>query len=106
MMMMERRISMVVIMAVILMAAMTVKSDDTVPIPPVKADVEKWFNQNVGPLQQRIATLDKELLAAEQGPHRIIKVSQDGKGDFKTINQAIGSILPGNSKRVIVHIGP
>lgn len=93
----------VAVMAVVV-AATAVFSDDKVPIPGEKAQLGKWFEDNVKPLAERKEGLDKELLAAEEGPPKILKVSQDGKGEFKTITEAINSIPSGNTKRVIVHI--
>jgi len=81
-----------------------VLSDDNTPIPANRAQLDSWFNTNVGPLAQRKATLDPALVTAEAGA-KVIKVMQDGKGDFKTITDAINSIPIGNTKRVIVKIG-
>ncbi|KAJ7961953.1 Pectinesterase [Quillaja saponaria] len=78
-------------------------SDDTTPISADKSQVTTWFNNNLkGNLQAR---LDPYLAAAEEGPMKIIKVSKDGKGDFKSITDAIKSVPSGNTKRVIVQIG-
>lgn len=84
--------------------AKVAQSDDTVPIPADKAQVETWFNTNVGPLDQRKSTLDPGLVAAEGGA-KVVKVMQDGSGEFKTITDAINSIPTGNTMRVIVYIG-
>jgi pectinesterase len=79
-------------------------SDDTIPVPANRAQVDSWFNTNVGPLEQRKSTLDPALVTAEAGA-KVIKVMQDGSGDFKTITAAINSIPTGNTVRVIVNIG-
>ncbi|RHN74843.1 putative pectinesterase [Medicago truncatula] len=89
---------------VALFTANVVLSDDLTPIPANRAQLDAWFNTNVGPLAQRKATLDPSLVAAEAAP-KVITVMQDGKGDFKTITDAINSIPTGNNKRVIVKIG-
>ncbi|XP_027361828.1 pectinesterase 2-like [Abrus precatorius] len=81
-----------------------VLSDDTVPIPAEKAQLNTWFTNNVKPLKERKATLDPALLTAEEGS-KVVKVMQDGSGDFKTITDAINSIPNENTKRVIVYIG-
>jgi pectinesterase len=81
-----------------------VLSDDTTPIPADRTKLDSWFNTNVGPLEQRKATLDPALVTAEAGA-KVIKVMQGGGGDFKTITDAINSIPIGNTKRVIVKIG-
>jgi pectinesterase len=88
-----------------LFIANVVLSDDTIPIPADREQIETWFNTNVGPLEQRKDTLDPELVTAEADA-KVIKVMQDGSGDFKTITDAINSIPNGNTKRVIIHIGP
>ncbi|KAG2377147.1 pectinesterase 50 [Vigna angularis] len=74
-------------------------------MPADKTQLGQWFSNNVKSLESRKSTLDKELVAAEEGK-TIIKVSQDGKGQFKTITDALKSIPSGNKKRVILHIGP
>ncbi|KAJ1386672.1 Pectinesterase, catalytic [Sesbania bispinosa] len=81
-----------------------VLSDDTVSIPADKLQLSAWFNNNVAPLAQRKSSLDPALVAAEEGA-KVVKVMQDGSGDFKTITEAINSIPNGNNKRVIVYIG-
>ncbi|XP_057428514.1 pectinesterase 1-like [Lotus japonicus] len=78
--------------------------DDNVPVPADRAQVDKWFSENVGPLAQRKATLDPALVAAEDYPPKVVKVKPDGSGDFKTITEAINSIPIANAKRMIVYI--
>ena len=89
---------------VALFTAHVVLSDDTTPIPADRTQLNSWFNTNVGPLEKRKATLDPALVTAEAGA-KVIKVKQDGSGNFKTITAAINSIPTGNTKRVIVNIG-
>ncbi|XP_004513231.1 pectinesterase 1-like [Cicer arietinum] len=86
------------------LTANIVLSDDNVPIPSDKAQLNTWFNNNVKPLSQRKNTLDPALVTAEEGA-KVVKVMKDGSGDFKTITDAIKSIPEGNTKRVIVYIG-
>ncbi|KAI3411286.1 Pectinesterase [Psidium guajava] len=74
------------------------------PIPADRSQVNAWFQRNVQPYTARKGTLDPNLEAAEAGS-RVIRVRQDGSGDFKTVTDAIKSIPAGNSKRVIVSIG-
>ncbi|KAK4492650.1 hypothetical protein RD792_003468 [Penstemon davidsonii] len=50
-----------------------------------------------------IKTIDWRLQMAEISKTEI-KISQDGNGDFKTINEAIQSIHLPNTRRVILHI--
>ncbi|WCJ36397.1 Pectin lyase-like superfamily protein [Euphorbia peplus] len=88
----------------ILVTATTVTSDDKTPVPAEKSKVTKWFLDNIKPYQQRKKTLDPLLYKAES-KRRTIKVRQDGKGDFKTVTEAIQSIPSGNKQRVIVDIG-
>ncbi|KAE9605639.1 hypothetical protein Lal_00025220 [Lupinus albus] len=89
---------------VVIVIANVVFADDNAPIPADKAQLDKWYNQHVQPLAQRKGTLDPAVVAAE-GAVSVIKVSQDGSGKFKSINEAIKSIPKGNTKRVIVYIG-
>ncbi|XP_047176864.1 pectinesterase PPME1-like [Vigna umbellata] len=89
---------------VVFLTTQVVLSADT-PMPADKTQLGQWFSNNVKPLESRKGTLDKELVAAEEGK-TVIKVSQDGKGQFKTITDALKSIPSGNKKRVILHIGP
>ncbi|KAL2326562.1 hypothetical protein Fmac_025620 [Flemingia macrophylla] len=73
-------------------------------IPANKEQVESWFKTYVGPLNTRDKTLDPTLVTAEKAA-KIIKVMQDGSGEFDTINDDIKSVLIGNTKRVILYIG-
>lgn len=75
------------------------------PIPEDKALLPGWFEANVKPGNTRKTSLDPELAAAEGGA-RVIKVGLDGSGEFKTITDALNSIPAGNTKRVILWIGP
>ncbi|XP_052185301.1 pectinesterase 1-like [Diospyros lotus] len=91
----------------ILVAAATLPcaiSGDGAPVPATKSAVKHWFQQNVQPAASR-KDLDPDLVEAEKGEPKIIKVKQDGSGDFKTITEALKSIPKGNKKRVVVHIG-
>ncbi|XP_028804284.1 pectinesterase PPME1-like [Neltuma alba] len=92
-----------VVVAVILAAATTVLSDDNALIPSDKGQLDQWFSKNVLPLSARKGTLDAELVAAEANP-KTVTVSQDGKGDFKTITDAINSVPTNNAQRVIIKI--
>ncbi|KAE8669336.1 Pectinesterase isoform 2 [Hibiscus syriacus] len=74
-------------------------------IPEDKSKVNDWFSSVIKPLSQRAGTLDPELVQAEAEP-KIIKVKQGDGGDFATIMKAIDSVPAGNSKRVIISIGP
>ncbi|CAH9135632.1 unnamed protein product [Cuscuta epithymum] len=76
---------------------------DSPPIPSTKADIESWFSSNVKPLESRKDSLDPALVAAEADVQRI-RVSRDGKGDFKTISDAIKSIPAKNTKRYVISI--
>ncbi|CAH9130494.1 unnamed protein product [Cuscuta epithymum] len=80
----------------------SVVSDDNVPIPPTKDQVKTWFTANVQPLASR-KDLDPDLAKAEANASHI-KVSSDGKGDFKTISDAINSIPSGNTQRVVISL--
>ncbi|CAN6565217.1 unnamed protein product [Malus baccata var. baccata] len=88
----------------ILLTATIATADDNTPIPSDHSQINTWFNNNVKPYTERQSTLDPAVVTAEAG-QTVIKVMQDGKGDFKTVTDAINSIPAGNTKRVIVHVG-
>ncbi|XP_010546425.1 PREDICTED: pectinesterase PPME1-like [Tarenaya hassleriana] len=89
----------------VVLASPAVLAGDSTPIPEDRAEVEEWFKANVAPLAHRNATLDPALVAAEAAP-RVITVSKNGDGDFKTLKAAIKSIPKGNQERVIIKMGP
>lgn len=94
-----------VTLMVVFVTTQVVLSDDNTPMPPDKTQLGSWFNTHVGSLDKRKGTLDPALVAAEEGA-KVVKVRQDGSGDFKTITDAVKSVPSGNTKRVILHIGP
>lgn len=87
---------------------LTVVCDDQIPVPENKAQVENWFRTSIKPLSERKGTLDPALEKAETSkiPPKIIRIRNDGKGEFKTINDAINSIPNGNANRVVISLGP
>lgn len=87
-----------------LFAATVSMADDNAVAPAEKSQLNTWFNNNVKPYAQQKSTLDPALVKAEDGA-KVVKVMQDGKGDYKKITDAINSIPAGNTKRVIVYIG-
>ncbi|XP_010523329.1 PREDICTED: pectinesterase PPME1-like [Tarenaya hassleriana] len=89
----------------LVLASAAVLTGDATPIPQNKAQLQQWFRANVAPLAQRKGSLDPALVAAEAAP-RVIRVNKNGGGDFKTLNAAINSIPAGNTKRVIIKLGP
>ncbi|XP_022776433.1 putative pectinesterase 63 [Durio zibethinus] len=89
----------------IILLSPVVLSQNSPQIPADKSQVNAWFNANIKPVSARAGTLDPALVHAEAG-RQIIKVKQDGSGDFNTITKAIASIPSGNTKRVIIFIGP
>ncbi|KAA8539734.1 hypothetical protein F0562_026426 [Nyssa sinensis] len=71
------------VIATILLTIPVIFSDDTAPIPADKSKVDNWFKTNVMPYAARKGTLDPALVAAQAKP-KVIKVKQDGTGNFKT----------------------
>ena len=85
-----------------------------------QADYDNWISWNVKNYQRK-TTLetklnviapgatgqapDLRLRNAESNKVRIT-VSQDGAGDFKTITEALNSIPPRNTRRIVVSIAP
>ncbi|KAA8539736.1 hypothetical protein F0562_026428 [Nyssa sinensis] len=94
-----------VVIVTILLTIPVIFSDDMAPIPADNLEVTNWFKTNVKPYEARKDTLDPALAAAEAKP-KVIKVRQDGTGNFKTVTDAVNSIPLGNTRRVIVWIGP
>ncbi|CAH9060625.1 unnamed protein product [Cuscuta europaea] len=94
--------SSILLLLPLLLCPTSVVSDDNVPIPPTKDQVNTWFTANVKPLASR-KDLDPGLVKAEANVSHI-KVSSDGKGKFKTISDAIHSVPAGNTQRVIISL--
>lgn len=63
-----------IIITFLLLNIIEVFSDDLVPIPADKSQLNSWFEANVKPLDARKDTLDPALVAAEANK-TIIKVS-------------------------------
>ncbi|XP_062087065.1 putative pectinesterase 63 [Humulus lupulus] len=99
---------------VVLALQVITTSAETSFIPSEQSKLDGWIDHNMRAYEKdkttlsetinNKLTLDKQLTAAEHAV-KVIKVSQDGKGDFKTITDAVKSIPSGNTGRVIVWIG-
>ncbi|KAG4171213.1 hypothetical protein ERO13_A12G195500v2 [Gossypium hirsutum] len=74
-------------------------------IPADKRQVNAWFEGIIKPVKERGNSLDPELIQAESNP-KVIKVRQGGGGEFNSVKKAIESVPLGNTKRVIISIGP
>ncbi|XP_023512360.1 pectinesterase PPME1-like [Cucurbita pepo subsp. pepo] len=90
--------------SVIFLAAFASVFAATPPIPAEKSKLDAWYSKNVKPLTDRKGELDPALVAAEERA-TVVKVRADGSGDFKTVTEAITSVPPGNTKRVVIWIG-
>lgn len=79
-----------------------------IDIPADETKLDEWIDENIKDLNEHKAaphvTLDKVLATAEETV-KVIKVRQDGSGNFKTITEAVNSIPDGNTQRVVVSIG-
>ncbi|KAL9324974.1 hypothetical protein ACSQ67_005619 [Phaseolus vulgaris] len=94
-----------VTLMVVFLTTQVVLPDDDTPMPSDKTELGSWFQSNVGTLRKRKGSLDPKLVAAEEGA-KVVKVMQDGSGEYKTISDALRSIPSGNTMRVILYIGP
>ncbi|ONI24900.1 hypothetical protein PRUPE_2G268300, partial [Prunus persica] len=88
----------------ILLTATIAMANYNTQLPADHSQVNTWFNNNVKPYTARNGTLDSTLAMAEAS-QKVIKVNKDGRGQFKTIADAVNSNPVGNTKRVIVYIG-
>ncbi|KAM1368262.1 hypothetical protein PS1_001612 [Malus domestica] len=91
------------IITILLTSSTAAIADDMIPIPSDSSHVASWFDTNVRTYNERKSTLDPALVAAKHAP-QVIKVMQDGGGNFKTITDTINSIPAGNIKCVFVYI--
>ncbi|XP_062010750.1 putative pectinesterase 63 [Rosa rugosa] len=84
-------------------------------IPENESDLDGWIVQNMREYNERKAELrtrsdvpgthfDTGLAAAEDAK-RVIRVKQDGTGDFRTVTDAVRSIPSANKQSVVVWIG-
>ncbi|KAL0401037.1 UNVERIFIED_CONTAM: Pectinesterase 2 [Sesamum latifolium] len=94
-----------VVFVIALLVLPIVLSTNDEPIPADKAQLNSWFDRNVGPLASREGSLDPAVVEAEKNV-TVVQVRADGSGDFKTITDAIKSVPQGNKHRVIISIGP
>ncbi|KAL0316966.1 UNVERIFIED_CONTAM: Pectinesterase 2 [Sesamum angustifolium] len=93
-----------VFMTALLVLPIVLSTSDE-PIPADKAQLNSWFDRNIGPLDSREGTLNPALVEAEKNV-TVVQVRADGTGDFKTITDAIKSVPHNNKHRVIISIGP
>ncbi|XP_030463385.2 pectinesterase PPME1-like [Syzygium oleosum] len=93
----------IAVLSLVVALAQVAVSNDKTPVPADKSQVNAWFQSNVQAFTARKGTLDPNLEAAE-ARSKVIRVRQDGGGDFKTVTAAIDSIPAGNSERVIISI--
>ncbi|KAJ0248822.1 putative pectinesterase 63 [Hirschfeldia incana] len=95
-------VSLILTISLVVITWPVVYGNDATPIPQNKNQIGQWFDTNVPSLASRKEdTLDIDLLAAEATP----RVKQNGRGDFKTLTEAINSVPVGNKERVIIKLG-
>ena len=92
-----------VVALVLLLLPLIILADD-LQIPNDKTQLTAWFGRTIKNYKLRRATLDPELVKAEDNL-KIIKVSKSGGGDFKTVTDAVNSVPAGNTGRVMIWIG-
>ncbi|KAM6581996.1 hypothetical protein CsatB_008998 [Cannabis sativa] len=101
----SKPVTLLLSISVLIAAATVVLAADDTPVPEIKTEVNKWFNENIRPFKERSKELDPALVKAEESP-RTVTVRKDGSGDFKTINDAVKTVPEDNTQRVIIDIGP
>lgn len=87
--------------AVVCQANQTAASEPT-------SKLDDWIALNMKQYEEasKHTQIANVLLAGlSSAPSKIIKVRQDGSGDFETVNDAVKSIPSGNTERVIIYIG-
>ncbi|KAL0292707.1 UNVERIFIED_CONTAM: Pectinesterase 2 [Sesamum radiatum] len=75
------------------------------PIPADKAQLNSWFDRNVGPLASREGSLDPAAVVEAEKNVTVVQVRADGSGDFKTITDAVKSV-PTTTSIAWLSIGP
>ncbi|CAG7888940.1 unnamed protein product [Brassica rapa] len=97
-------VSLILTILLVVITWPVVYGNDATPILQNKNRIEQWFNNNVPSLlTTRKDTLAPALLTAEATPRSIRP--QNGRGDFKTLTEAINSVPVGNKERVIIKLG-
>nr|AAT99258.1 pectin-methyltransferase precursor [Kali turgidum] len=99
---MEEHVSMLLVGFVLINIAFTSIAQ---LIPPNPAELESWFQGAVKPVSEQKG-LEPSVVQTESGGVETIEVRQDGSGKFKTISDAVKHVKVGNTKRVIITIGP
>ncbi|KAL2897151.1 Pectinesterase PPME1, partial [Bienertia sinuspersici] len=96
-----------IILTSILLVNIALTTNAQTTIPANKAELNTWFQKVVKPLSElKNGTLESNIVEAESGGVEHIDVRQDGSGKFKTISDAVKHVKVGNTKRVILTIGP
>ncbi|KAL2927866.1 Pectinesterase 2 [Bienertia sinuspersici] len=96
-----------IILTSILLVNIALTTNAQTTIPANKAELNTWFQKVVKPLSElKNGTLESNIVEAESGGVEHIDVRQDGSGKFKTISDAVKHVKVGNTKRVIITIGP
>ncbi|KMS96120.1 hypothetical protein BVRB_001910 [Beta vulgaris subsp. vulgaris] len=95
-----------VILASFLLVNITFTASAQTLIPESEAEVDTWFQSVIKPISELKGTLEPSILEAENGGVETLDVRQDGSGKFKTISDAVKHVKVGNTKRVIITIGP
>ncbi|KAG6718196.1 hypothetical protein I3842_04G138400 [Carya illinoinensis] len=75
--------------------------------PNPESNLDAWIALNMQEYEQaskNIASNNALLASLSNAPMKIIKVRQDGAGNFKTVTDAVNSIPSGNKDRVIIYI--
>ncbi|KAL0304018.1 UNVERIFIED_CONTAM: Pectinesterase 2 [Sesamum radiatum] len=91
----------VVFVTALLVLPIVLSTNDE-PIPADKAQLNSWFDRNVGPLASREGSLDPAVVEAEKNV-TVVQVRADGSGDFKTITDAVKSVPRQQASRGYIH---
>ncbi|KAL6541679.1 hypothetical protein OROGR_011165 [Orobanche gracilis] len=94
------------LLAILLFLPIVRANGDELIIPADISQLNSWFDRHFGRAGAVRTTSLMPPLAAAEGKAAVIKVRAGGGGNFKTISDAVRSVPDGNTRRVVISIGP